>query len=114
MKEYTLEEQGAHNREFVNLQIQSLISKLFKSNLGTLDSIKESSEIPDDVAKEARKRILDSGNDTIREFLNLIDVFDFYINPERLKQAREKRKVVKKVIVAGAYRVVEGKGKHEK
>jgi hypothetical protein len=107
MKEYTLEEQGSHNREFVNLQVQSLVAKLFKSNLVTLDTLKEHSEVSDAVAKEARKRILDSGNDTVRELLNLIDVFDFYINPERLRAARENRKVVKKVTVSGHYVVQE-------
>ena len=107
MKEYTLEEQGSHNREFVNLQVQSLVAKLFKSNLVTLDALKEHSEVSDAVAKEARKRILDSGNDTVRELLNLIDVFDFYINPERLRAARENRKVVKKVTVSGHYVVQE-------
>jgi hypothetical protein len=106
MKEYTLEEQGAHNREFVNLQVQSLISKLFKNNLVILDFLKEASGIPYETAKEARKNILDSGNDVIRDVNSLLDVFDFYINPERLKKARvNNRKVIKKVVVSGSYEI---------
>ena len=106
MKEYTVEEQGAHNREFVNLQVKALISKLFKNDLVILDSLKEGSGIPEETAKEARKKILDSGNDAIRDINSLLDVFDFYINPERLKKARvNNRKVVKKVVVSGSYEV---------
>jgi hypothetical protein len=110
VKEYTIEEQGAHNREFVNLQVQTLISKLFKSNLNILDEIKTEGSVSEDVAKDARKKILDSGNDTIREIHNLLDVFDFYINPNRLKEATKHKKVIKKVTVSGHYQVRE---KHE-
>ena len=55
MKEYTVEEQGAHNREFVNLQVQALISKLFKNDLVILDSLKEGSGIPEETAKLGRR-----------------------------------------------------------
>ena len=94
-KEYSLEEQGAHNRDFVNLQIKNLITKLFKDNLTTIEEDLDS--------KQTRKKILDNGNDTIREVQNLLDVFDFYINPERLESAKNGKKTTKKVITNGSF-----------
>jgi len=98
-QEYSLEEQGTHNRNFVNLQVKNLITKLFKDNLNSLEEL----DLPKTEANRIRKRILDSGNDTIREVHNLIDVFDFYINPDRLEEAKRGRRTVKKFVVNSSY-----------
>ena len=99
-KEYTLEEQGQHNREFVNLQVKNLITRLFKDNLNTME---EHEKNPNPA--NARKKILDSGNDTIREVHNLIDVFDFYINPDKLAAAKTGKRTIKKLVVNAPYYV---------
>ena len=71
-KEYSLEEQGVHNRDFVNLQIKTLITNLFKDNLNTLE---------DDLdPHKSRKKILDSGNDAIRDAQNLLYESKIYID----------------------------------
>lgn len=46
-----------------------------------------------------RKRILDNGNDTSRALLTFLDYFDFQINTQKLKEANEKQRVVKKIMV---------------
>lgn len=105
MKHYSLEEQGVHNRDFVNYQIQQGITRLFKNTLLEVEALKSKNNIPQEDFEHARKRVLDCGNDTIRDIQNLLDVFNFYIDPERLKEARENRKVVKKVVVSGSFEI---------
>lgn len=105
MKQYSLEEQGVHNRDFVNYQIQLIVTRLFKNTLLEVEALKEKNNIPQEDFDHARKKILDVGNDSIRDIQNLIDVFNFYIDPERLNNARENRKVVKKVVVSGMVEV---------
>ncbi len=105
MKRYSLEEQGIHNRDFVDYQIQQSVTKLFKNTLLELESLKDKHNLPQEDFEVARKRILDSGNDTIRDIQSLLNVFNFYIDPERLKEARENRKVVKKVVVSGGFEI---------
>lgn len=100
MEAYSIKEQGEHNREFVNLQVHTAITKLFKSHLDILDQLEKNYQVPKEVKEEVRKRILDSGNDSIRDIHNLLDVFSFYIDPERLKAAKEQRKVVRKVVIS--------------
>lgn len=97
------EEQGTHNRDFVNLQVHSHITRLFKANLSLFDKVRVKYNISKEDSEEIRKEILDSGNDAIRDIHNLIDVFDFYISPSRLEQAKSARKVVKKVVCGGSY-----------
>lgn len=103
MKRYSLEEQGEHNRDFVDYQIQQNITKLFKNTLLEVENLKEKNAISQEDFESIRKKILDSGNDSIREIQSLLDVFDFYINPERLKTARENRKVIRKVVLSGSF-----------
>ena len=104
--DFSVEEQGAHNRSFVDLQISILITKLFKSNLTSLDKLKATNNIAEESSTQARKEILDAGNETIRDLSNLINVFDFFISPERLAEAKFPRKTVKKVIVSGVTEVI--------
>lgn len=89
-KKYSLEEQGVHNRDFLTLQIESIIKKLFKSSLDNLDFLSHKASIPDQDYQEFRKRILDAGNESVRDIQNILDVFDFYINPERLQIMKDK------------------------
>ena len=103
--DFSIEEQGAHNRSFVDLQISILIARLFKSNLTTLDTLKATVHISEESSAQARKEILDAGNDCIRDTQNLLSVFDFYINPQRLAEAKFPRKTVKKVVVSGGLEV---------
>ena len=103
MQTYTPEEQGIHNRDFVNLQIHAHITRLFKNNLVLFDAIKEKYKVSKEDGEDIRKKVLDAGNDTIRDMQNLIDVFDFYLNVSRLEQAKSSRKIVKKVVTSGSY-----------
>jgi len=105
MQNYSVEEQGIHNRDFVNFQLQNIITRLFKNDLSVLDFLKSKYQITKEDADEARKRILDQGNASIREAENLIDVFDFYINPERLKLVKQPKKIIKKFVTGGHYYV---------
>ena len=100
MEAQDLQAQGIHNRDLVNHLIHSHVTKLFKNNLALFEEYKDKVITQADL-EVIRKRILDSGNDTIREIQSLIDVFDFYLNPERLLLARHGKKIVKKVVVGG-------------
>lgn len=95
-----LQAQGKHNRDLVNHLIHSHITKLFKANLALIESYRDKTITAAEL-ELARKHVLDSGNDTIRDIHSLIDVFDFYLNPERLDAARQGKKTIKKVVVSG-------------
>lgn len=98
MENYTSQEQGVHNRDFVTLQVHQSVIRLFKYYLNLLDDLKKENKISPEKAEHLRKKILDAGNECSREITGLLNVFDFYINPERLKIAHEQRKVIKKTV----------------
>jgi len=49
--------------------------------------------------EQCRKRILDSGNSTERNLLGFLEYFNFQINPEKLKEAASKTKIIKRISV---------------
>lgn len=54
-----------------------------------------------------RKRVLDSGNETIRQMINFLDFYDFQINTSKVESAAVKRKIVRKFSSNSAL-IVEG------
>jgi hypothetical protein len=57
--------------------------------------------------KDTRKRILDSGNDCLREISDLIQCFDWNLNQEKLEEITKTRKIVKKTIFSPAVFIYE-------
>lgn len=99
MSDYSIKEQGIHNRDFVSHLLHSHITKLFKSDLCLFESY-DGKTISHEDLESIRKKILDNGNDVLRDVSSLIEVFDFYLNPERLAAVRTK-KITKKVVIGG-------------
>lgn len=105
--------------ELVNIQVKKEITNLFKLYLEILKQIeiehnimldkvdkyttKDFSDNINYFTKEKynflRKSILDQSNDSIRNILSFIELFDFQINPEKLKIAAANQHVVKKMTI---------------
>lgn len=84
-------------QDIIILQIHREITSLFKSYLSLLEELDLNKEKQDIL----RKKTLDYGNDTIRSLTEFINYFDFKINEEKLKEALQKKTIIKKCIVNG-------------
>jgi hypothetical protein len=70
-------EKGDKSREFINFQIQRKVVNLYKNFLFMLEDLKDQGyDIPEEEFQRIRKRILDYGNDTIREIDENLDNFE--------------------------------------
>jgi len=82
------------SNDFIQLQVSREITALFKFNLELIEQLNLSPEKYDAL----RKQILNHGNDSIRSILQFLDLFDFSVNPEKVKAAMSQRVVYKKSI----------------
>jgi len=81
----------------IKLQVEKEITSLFKNYL----ELAEHLHLDEKQHAELRKRVLDRGNDTIRNILLFLGYFDFQINPERVNEAAKRQQVVfKKTFVS--------------
>ena len=81
--------------DLISLQIDKEVTSLFKFYLEELEQLKldpEKHEI-------LRKKILDHGNDTIRNILIFLGYFDFQINTQKVEEAAKQKIVYKKTII---------------
>jgi hypothetical protein len=103
-----------NSNDFVQLQVQKEVSRLFKVFLETIESlqldhkifISKLEEIDPELVNldyftqekydHLRKRVLDSGNETSRSLLSFLEFYDFYINKDKVNHALNQRKIVKK------------------
>ncbi len=70
-------EKDNKSREFIKFQIQRKVVNLYKNFLFILEDLKEQGyDIPEEEFQRIRKRILDYGNDTIREVEENLDNFE--------------------------------------
>lgn len=111
-------------REFIALQINKSITRLFKSQLDNLEDIKSENEnilskaslktssefassinsLGEDKFEQMRKRILDAGNDSIREVTAMLDIFNYEVNEKKLEEyVRSKRVIKRKFCFGGGY-----------
>lgn len=68
-------ENKAH--DFVNFQVRRKVTNLYKQFLFILEDLQGSGyNVPEESYQKARKRILDHGNDTIREIEETLKNFD--------------------------------------
>lgn len=64
-------------QDFVNFQVRRKVTNLYKQFLFILEDLQGSGyNIPEESYQKARKRILDHGNDTIREIEETLKNFD--------------------------------------
>jgi|TARA_R100001163_G_C4970714_1_gene130708 hypothetical protein len=72
-----LDNSGDNSRDFMAFQVRRKVTNLYKNFLFILEDLEDSGvKIPDHMHQKARKRILDYGNDTIREIEENLDKFD--------------------------------------
>ena len=64
-------------KDFVTFQVSRKVTNLYKQFLFLLEDLQEQGyDIPDEVYQRMRKRVLDHGNDTIREIEENLDKLD--------------------------------------
>jgi hypothetical protein len=74
---FKVEEKGNKERDFIAFQVRRKVTNLYKNFLFILEDMQDSGhDIPEEVFQRARKRVLDYGNDTIREIEENLDQFD--------------------------------------
>ena len=64
-------------KDFVFFQNRRKIINLCKFFLLSLEDVRDDYDIPDEIYERNRKRILDFGNDTIRELEENLEKFEF-------------------------------------
>jgi hypothetical protein len=74
----------------IKLQVEKEVTSLFKEGLAIIERLK----LDEEKHSEARKMLLDKGNDTIRNILQFLSYFDFQISPERVNEAAKKQQIV--------------------
>ena len=68
---------GEKEKEFLQFQVQRKDVSLYKSFLFILEDLKaQGYDIDEDMYQRCRKRVLDQGNDTIREIEDYLNNFD--------------------------------------
>ncbi len=108
------------DNQLISLQVNKEISSLFKAFLEILEDLQfenntmiaKLSKVCDEETvnyinyftpekyEQLRKRVLDSGNSCSRKMLSFIDYYDFNINKEKLNEAINQRKIVKKITLS--------------
>tara|TARA_B100000287_G_scaffold333505_1_gene318673 strand:- start:3771 stop:4088 length:318 start_codon:yes stop_codon:yes gene_type:complete len=98
------------NRRFLEAESKRIITKLFKCYLSSLEDLRYQHQISIDRLKGdltpeqleilnyldfyryslIRKRVLDNGNETIRDMHNILDNFDIRLNDNILNNNKEK------------------------
>jgi len=70
-------ENGDKSKDFLRFQVNRKVTNLYKNFLFMVEDLHNSGEIEEESFQRLRKRILDYGNDTIREIEENLDSFDF-------------------------------------
>ena len=70
-------ENGDKSKDFLRFQVNRKVTNLYKNFLFMVEDLYNSGEISEESFQRLRKRILDYGNDTIREIEENLDSFDF-------------------------------------
>lgn len=82
--------------DLISLQIDKEITSLFKFYLEELEQLKLDPEKHDAL----RKKILDHGNDTIRNILIFLNYFNFQIDTKKVEEAAKQKSYYKKTIIS--------------
>ena len=80
----------------IQIQVNREITALFKFYLELVEQLNLSEE----QHALLRKQILNHGNDTIRNILQFVALFDFTINREKVEEEARKRIIFKKTMIS--------------
>ena len=123
---------SVENQDAVKLIVQRNITKLFKSLLDITETVREQNSsmlkkvsretslkyvedvnyLTPEIMDHMRKRILDLGNESIREILSVIECFDLKVNQnklEKLLHSKNNKKSKSVRIYGGGYEMGEEK-----
>jgi hypothetical protein len=112
------------NQDAVQLIVQRNITKLFKSLLDVVDDLKQQNSsmllkvsretsmefvqqvnyLTPEIMDHVRKRILDLGNESIREISSILECFELKVNEnklEKLLKSKNNRRTSKSVRISG-------------
>jgi|TARA_B100001105_G_C22345240_1_gene423139 nucleoid-associated protein YejK len=70
-------ENGDKSKDFLRFQVNRKVTNLYKNFLFMVEDLYNNREIDEETFQRIRKRILDYGNDTIREIEENLDNFEF-------------------------------------
>jgi nucleoid-associated protein YejK len=70
-------EHGDKSKDFLRFQVNRKVTNLYKNFLFMVEDLHDSGEISEESFQRLRKRVLDYGNDTIREIEENLDNFEF-------------------------------------
>jgi hypothetical protein len=86
----------------IKIQTDKEITRLYKHFLEIVEDIRN--QCPDCLSQDRyehiRKRVLDSGNESARQLVAFLEYFDFAINKEKVENATNQRKIIKKVVTS--------------
>ena len=87
----------------ISVQIHKEITLLYKDFLEIIEDLRlNNPSISVEQYEHLRKRVLDKGNDKIRNIISFLDFFEFIINKEKVEEAaKQKRQIIKKVVISG-------------
>jgi hypothetical protein len=88
----------------ITVQTHKEITRLYKHFLEIIEDIRNQCPdcLPQERYEHIRKRVLDNGNESARQLLAFLDYFDFTINKNKVEEAANQRRVVKKVAISSA------------
>lgn len=67
---------GNKSKDFLRFQVNRKVTNLYKNFLFMVEDLYNSKEISEETFQRVRKRVLDYGNDTIREIEENMENFD--------------------------------------
>jgi nucleoid-associated protein YejK len=70
-------ENGDKSKDFLRFQVNRKVTNLYKNFLFMVEDLYNSGDLDEESFQRIRKRILDYGNDTIREIEENLDNFEF-------------------------------------
>lgn len=68
---------GNKSKDFLRFQVNRKVTNLYKNFLFMVEDLYNSKEISEESFQRVRKRVLDYGNDTIREIEENMENFEF-------------------------------------
>lgn len=93
--------QSSIEGDVIALQVSKEITSLFKFYLELVEQLK----LTEEQHSLLRKQILNHGNDSIRNILQFLALFDFTINPKKVKEESQKRILFKKSIICAPVKI---------
>jgi hypothetical protein len=82
--------------EIVQFDHNQMMAKIIDKT--SIDYVKDIDSLSPEKFHSVRKKILDNGNDCLREILSLMKCFDWTLNEEKFAQILSNRKFIQKII----------------